>query len=304
MGAAMAAAAGQDENHGAIDGPCCRFCGAPLSSAASHEGLARSLRDNGLLRMEAAIAAYSAVDRGDFVPEDLAEEAYLDQALVLGGGAQISAPHVHARALDLLAQRLSVACDGHASGPLVLDLGAGSGFMAAVLGRLLFPASRNADVDRGKVGRLLAAEHLDELTAFARKNIARSHGDLFAPTGPLELVCADMRELAGRSDLIGACDLVHCGAALEEPAPWLTALLRTGGRAVVPLGPTDAPQWLCTVDKLEQGGIEVTRQMPVLYVPATSAQEQRRRGECWDEVVDRCSRNSRDILLYDNPDVR
>merc|ERR1719440_92053 len=86
--------------------PRCRFCGVKLSSAFTHDEMCASLRRHGLLRCQAAADAFSKVDRGDFVPLARLSDAYLDAAIPLGAGSQMSAPHIHASALDLLAETL------------------------------------------------------------------------------------------------------------------------------------------------------------------------------------------------------
>lgn len=62
------------------------------------------LQRHGLLRSSRAIQAYGLVDRSDFV----AEEPYMDAAAVMGYGAQVSAPHVHAASLELLAEKMEL----------------------------------------------------------------------------------------------------------------------------------------------------------------------------------------------------
>lgn len=259
----------------------CRFCGLCLSSADSHDDLCANLRKNGLLSTDTAYGAFSRVDRGDFVPD--VQWAYEDAAVPIGAGAQISAPHVHASALDLLCERLpSIGAEV----VRVLDIGSGSGYMCTLL----------AHVVRG-VGRVTAIEHMEELAASSRQHVAQRHGDLLAPGGNLEILCEDALRLAERPDLAERFDLVHCGAALERVPPWLLRLLRPGGRAVVPLGPTDAPQRLSAVDKALDGSVSQSEHIRVLYVPVTTAAAQRERERRWGEVVDSCVRNSSDSAL-------
>ncbi|CAL1162246.1 unnamed protein product [Cladocopium goreaui] len=160
----------------------------------------------------------------------------------------------------------------------VLDLGSGSGCMATLLARLV----------EGR-GHVLALEHIEELVQLAERNVAKHHQELVPEI--LEMRCQDGRSFDG-FDGGDAFHLVHCGAALERVEDWLVALLIPGGRAVAPLGPTDAPQWLCSIDLLQDGSVEVTRHLRVLYVPMTSETHQRNRGEEWDEVVARCVENS------------
>ena len=125
----------------------CRFCGTLLSSASSHAQLTANLQENGMLCSAAAKTAFGSVDRGAFVidaedadsacvahtcawslslqlnvhaaarsltrrlrrtrPPPVAPR-YDDAALVLGAGSMMSAPHVHAHALDMLAEGLCV----------------------------------------------------------------------------------------------------------------------------------------------------------------------------------------------------
>ncbi|CAE8717657.1 unnamed protein product, partial [Polarella glacialis] len=144
----------------------------------------------GFVVCDAAAAAYGAVDRGDFIPEG---EPYLDAAAVLGTtGAQVSAPHVHAAALELIQER-AAALEVELSDSRqlrVLDLGSGSGFMAAVLARLL----------QGR-GSVVAVEHIQELAEWARGNISKNHKDLLeGERGCLELKCEDARNLTDASE--------------------------------------------------------------------------------------------------------
>jgi len=268
--------------------PRCRFCGLPLSSATTHEGLCTNLQQNGLLKEPRAATAYRAVDRVDFVPA--AGDPYVDAAVPLGAGAQISAPHVHASALDLLLEKLSFADDqGDQHTFRVLDIGFGSGYMCAVL----------AQIFRGR-GTVLAIEHMEELVSAAQQNIAKSNGDLLNPSSGLELRCQDAEQLAQSAEFIERFDIIHCGAALHEASPWFTSMLCPGGRAVVPIGPTDAPQWLCTVDKGPEGEVQVSKHIQVLFVPVTSQASQQHRADHWDEVVDRCIKNSAAMTADDD----
>lgn len=218
------------------------------------------------------MAAFRCVDRGDFAPADREDVAYLDAALPLGAGSQMSAPHVHASALELLADALPP--DGTDRQLQALDLGAGSGYMCALLAEML----------SGR-GCVLALEHIEELASSAAENVAKNHCHLLE-SGTLRITFADARCLLEQSpEYSEHFDVVHCGAALPEPPVWLLALLKPGGRAVLPLGDTDTPQWLSTVDKALDGTVVIKQHIRVLYVPITSAENQRERHEEWDEVV-------------------
>lgn len=91
------------------------------------------------------------VSRHKFVPEYQRKEAYIDVSLEIGYGQTISAPHMVAIMCELL--ELS---EGHK----VLEIGAGSGYNAAVMGELV-----------GKNGHVYTVERVEPLVHFARKNL-------------------------------------------------------------------------------------------------------------------------------------
>ena len=85
-------------------------------------------RPDARLASPEALYAFSRVDRADFLDDDAvrARVAYLDEAVPLGrSGAQMSAPHIHAAALDLVV--------AHAKDPRTArDIGGGSGGFGAL----------------------------------------------------------------------------------------------------------------------------------------------------------------------------
>src|SRR3954454_7869421 len=95
------------------------------------------------------LAAMETVPRELFVPNQLREHAYDDDALPIGSGQTISQPYMVAKICEALALR----GDEH-----VLDVGSGSGYQAAVLAELA------AEVD--------TIERIPELAERARANLA------------------------------------------------------------------------------------------------------------------------------------
>ena len=101
------------------------------------------------------LEAMRVVPRESFVPVEARTRAYDDAALALGHGQTISQPYVVA----LICQALSLEGD-----ELVLDVGTGSGYQAAVLDEL--------------AGRVVSVERIPELAEEARGNLAATgHSD-------------------------------------------------------------------------------------------------------------------------------
>src|SRR5690242_17489068 len=93
---------------------------------ARREMVARDLIGRGI-RDPLVLGAMQSVPRERFVPEGLVELAYEDGPLSIGAGQTISQPYVVAWMIELLELR---------GGEKVLEVGAGSGYAAAVLSRI------------------------------------------------------------------------------------------------------------------------------------------------------------------------
>lgn len=112
------------------------------SYAARREDMAERLRVEGITDAR-VLAAMAEVPREAFVPSELQAEAYEDQPLPIGGGQTISTPWIVAfmsAALEL---------SGHET---ALEVGAGSGYAAAVLSRCchgVITVERHADLAEG-----------------------------------------------------------------------------------------------------------------------------------------------------------
>jgi protein-L-isoaspartate(D-aspartate) O-methyltransferase len=145
------------------------------------------------------------VPRHLFVPEDLRRSAYEDRPLPIGEGQTISQPYIVALMTDLL--------DPHA-GDRILEIGAGSGYQAAILGELA------SDV--------ITVERIPSVAAQARRNLAS------AGARPVEVVLGDgTLGYAAKAPYQGI--LVTAGTP-EVPPP-LIGQLADGGRLVAPVGP-------------------------------------------------------------------
>ncbi len=183
---------------------------------------------------EEVLEAMLRVKRHLFVPPERSDQAYGDYPLPIGEGQTISAPHMVAMMCDYLDLK---------KGDKVLEVGAGSGYHAAVIAELI-----------GEEGHLYTVERIPWLVEFSMKNMKRAgyknvtvtHGD-----GTLGLP-----EHAPYDKISVTC------AAPDVPPP-LIEQLKTGGKMVIPLG--GYTQKLYLLEK--KNGIERNKKCDVVFVP-------------------------------------
>jgi len=166
------------------------------------------LVSGGYIRTRAVERAMSAVPREMFLPQEIAEEAYVDSPMPIGKGQTISAPHMVA----IMQEELELA-----SGQKVLEIGGGSGYHAAVTAELVKPG-----------GKVISVERIPELADIARSNISRA-----GYSGQVEVVLGDgSKGLPDKAPFDRI--FVACGApAVPEP---LMEQLADGGVMLVPVG--------------------------------------------------------------------
>ncbi len=160
-------------------------------------------------------AAMASVPRHLFLPVGLHAGAYDDCARAIGSGQTISQPRIIARMLAALRVQPS---------DRVLDVGAGSGYTAALFAQL---------AHRGSVR---AIERQGDLIAATRVRLG-----LLAPA--VELIHGDGLA-TGSADTF---DVIHVAAACAERPLALIDRLAPGGRLIAPIGPHAGPQRLLLI---------------------------------------------------------
>lgn len=173
-----------------------------------YELLVNKLIQGGYLKTPEIIEAFLKVDRVFFVPEELKESAYEDRPLPINDGQSISQPLVVAFILEHLSPK---------KGDRVLDIGTGSGWVAAILAEIV-----------GSTGKVITIERLSEVYKKAKENISKIED---INDGRLQAILGDATSVVGNEIF----DKIVSGAQGEEiPKLWQDALA-IHGRMVVPV---------------------------------------------------------------------
>lgn len=149
------------------------------------------------------LAAMSALPRERFVPAEAAAYAYEDCPLPIGFGQTISQPYIVGRMLEALGLR---------GDEKVLEIGAGSGYQAALLGML---ARRVWSIERIAALEERASALIE---ALGMKNVTIRLGDGFAglpEEAPFDAIIISAAPIGIPSDLLG--QLSPGGGVLVSP---------------------------------------------------------------------------------------
>jgi len=217
-------------------------------SSSSNAGLVANLKTAGLIVSRRVEQAMLSVDRGNFTHLN----PYDDSPQAIGYGATISAPHIHAEMLELLEPYLK-------PGNRALDVGSGSGYLAACMAKMV--------TENGAPGRVVGVEHVTELVHKSTHNVKRDDPNLLS-SGALQLNVGDGRKGWASEAPYNA---IHVGAASPDDIPKdLLDQLSPGGRMVIPVGPQGGDQYLVQVDKDMNNHITTKSLLGVRFVPLTS----------------------------------
>ena len=197
---------------------------------------AETQRETGFAAMSPAVrAALGKVERHRLVPREQQGAAYANRPLPIGSGQTISQPYIVALSTDLLQPR---------SDHVVLEVGTGSGYQAAVLAEVVKQVYTIELID--SLGRT-AAQRLAEM---GYRNVEVRIGDGYA----------------GWPERAPFDGIVVTAAAPKIP-PALIAQLKPGGRMVIPVGGDGFIQYLKLVVKRADGGYDEREVIPVRFVP-------------------------------------
>ncbi len=183
---------------------------------------------------ETVIKAMARVSRELFVPDHLRSRAYEDIPLPIGYNQTISAPHMVAIMCDLL---------DLGEGMMVLEVGGGCGYHAAVMANLV-----------GLQGHVYSVERIPELVVQARKNL------IAAGIENVTMIEGDGSVgLPSRAPY----DRISVAATAPNVPDPLRQQLKPGGKMVLPIGIGFQELVLVT----RKNGFVTEEKMGVAFVP-------------------------------------
>lgn len=188
------------------------------------ETLVASLKREGRIRTAEVEKAFLEVPRENFVPEMIKNYAYVDTPLEIGNGQTISAPHMVA----IMCEALDIK-----KGQSILEIGAGSGYHAAIVSKIV-----------GENGHVYTVERFPSLAERAKKNLENAGiKNVTVETGDGS---EGLPQHAPYERIYVTC------AAPEIPKP-LVEQLKDLGKMLVPVG-----RLICNLELIEKKGNKVT----------------------------------------------
>ena len=179
----------------------------------------------------------ASVQRHEFVPDAQKRFAYANRPLPIGFGQTISQPYIVALMTDLIEPD---------SDDVVLEIGTGSGYQAAILSGLV------KSVYSIEIIKPLATQAAARLQLLGFDNVTTRLSDGYygwAEHGPF--------------------DAIVVTAAASHVPPYLVRQLRRGGRMVIPVGGRFLTQQLLLIEKTGTGEVKTRQVIPVIFVPLT-----------------------------------
>jgi protein-L-isoaspartate(D-aspartate) O-methyltransferase len=201
---------------------------------SEREAMVRTQIEERGIKDRATLQAMRAVPRHLFVPPHLTGNAYEDRPLPIGYGQTISQPYIVAYMTELIRPQ---------AGHKVLEIGAGSGYQAAVLAEI--------------VKQVYTIEIVPELGNAVRERLKQQK---------YRNVTVRVADGYDGWPEQAPFDAIVVTAAADYIPPPLIRQLKDGGRMVIPVGSPFLVQTLMLVEK-DKGGVKTTSLLPVRFVP-------------------------------------
>jgi protein-L-isoaspartate(D-aspartate) O-methyltransferase len=186
---------------------------------------------------ESVLRSLGSVERHKFVPDDQKRFAYENRPLPIGHGQTISQPYIVA-----LMTKLIEPDENH----VVLEIGTGSGYQAAILANLV------KAVYSIEIIQPLASQAEARLARLGYDNVTTRLGDGYY----------------GWEEHAPFDAIIVTAAASHVPPP-LVRQLRPGGKMIIPVGGRFMTQQLLLIQKTEEGEVRSWQIASVRFVPLT-----------------------------------
>jgi protein-L-isoaspartate(D-aspartate) O-methyltransferase len=181
------------------------------------------------------MAALEQVPRHEFVPPEQQHNAYENRPLPIGYGQTISQPYIVALMTDLMMVKPT---------DVVLEVGTGSGYQAAILARLA------RAVYTIEIVEPLGMQAQERLQRLGYKQVETKVGDGYYGW-----------------EAHAPYDAIIVTASASHVPPPLMRQLKPGGRMVIPVGAQFLTQYLLLIEKSEDGTVSTKQVLPVRFVP-------------------------------------
>ncbi len=202
------------------------------------EELVERLSKWGYLTKPELLKAFKKVPRHEFIPENIRGYAYADQPLSIGHGQTISAPSM----IAIMMESLDLS-----PGQRVLEIGAGSGYNAALVAEVV-----------GKKGEIVTIERIAELAGFAEANLKKT-GYEWVRVVVGDGTCGYEKGAPWDRILVTAC-------APELPRP-LIEQLKAGGKLGAPVGQHYMFQTWLVAEKRGEKELKIQERGGCSFVP-------------------------------------
>ena len=182
--------------------------------------LVKKLKREGRIKSKEVERAFLEVDRGLFVPRFQKNYAYIDTPLQIGEGQTISAPHM-----------VAIMCEGLyiKAGQKILEIGAGSGYHAAIVSKII-----------GKNGHVFTVERYPSLAEKAKKNLENAG---------ITNVTIEIGDGSEGLERYAPYDRIYVTCAAPDVPPPLIDQLKDSGKLMIPVGKMICELQLITKNK-------------------------------------------------------
>lgn len=185
--------------------------------------LVKKLKWDGRINSEEVEKAFLETPREKFVPDSIKKYAYLDTPLEIGDGQTISAPHMVAIMVEALDLK---------KGQKVLEIGAGSGYHAAIVSKLV-----------GKEGHVYTIERFSSLAKNAKKNLNDAG---------MTNVTIEIGDGSKGLPKYEPYDRIYVTCAAPGIPPPLIDQLKDFGKLMIPVG-----KMICNLELIEKRGDKI-----------------------------------------------